>query len=107
MTDIDDFDVDRHVPITIGDKRINLKMRADDVTAFVVLAAKDDVDNDDVDRLTSSMKDAFYRTFPGARSDSRKRAKVDKLIMKYYMEIFKQVITELDWADESEVEGFE
>lgn len=100
---IDDFDVVDSVPVQLRDKVVPVEMRSSDVTPFVMVAAKDDLEKDDLDRVTEAMTEMFKRTLLGedpSRSDERK---VEKLVMEHYMDIFKQVLTGLQWVDDEAV----
>lgn len=111
-----DLALDKPIEVEIEDKTLELEMRVEDLHSLMVLGQAEDPDEDDIERLTSTLRAILYRTYhpyydetreqvPDELSKEKQREaeeaekRLEQLLLKYYMDLFLGISEALGWQE--------
>lgn len=121
-TGFDDLANDKHVEVEVDGRSLELDVTVDDLHPIMSMGNMQEPSEDDVERLTDTLRTVLYRSYLPYWDEARdqemsnlsddqqsenEEAKdlVESLLLNHYLDIFVGIMEELGWADEADVDG--
>lgn len=112
-----DLALDKPITVEVEGKELELDMRVDDLHALMAMGQSEEVDEEEMEKLTDTLRNILYRSYlphydkvrdqvpdsiDAEQEAENKEAKeyIEGVILRNYLDLFVGISSELGWQDE-------